>query len=312
MEIYGRIQPELTECELKSSFEELRKEYSDPWAMASFLKKEANGERFTEILCELLYRRTTQKKQKLKPIGADQYKRLPMAYLANAETLNSAIAFCSALRAIRTHPCYELNPKVQAVLTLNYDGFLEAGGTQKHNAGRFKPRVSLKILEKLSKLPVYHIHGYIPYGGRTPERELVLTEESYKKAYENDGLAQEILKKLLHEFSALFIGISFDDKRLLQCLKDLAAEKNPRNHFALIKKGCSPHLLKQLEGARVFPIIFSNYEQIPTILGYIYKKGLRHPLKAVMESEVEGKVEKVGEIKLSKDEYWALLLFNKE
>jgi len=311
MEIYGRIRPDLTECDLVLNFKRLREKYSHPWRMASFLQLQTKGDRFTEILCELLYRRTPVKDLKLRPIGADEDKRLPRAYLNRASTLNSVIAFCSSIRAIRAHACYEKNDKIQAVLTLNYDSFLEAGATQKYNSGRFKPRISNEPPEKEEQLPVYHIHGYIPYGGRKPAKELVLTSKSYKNEYKPGGKTREILDQFLGKFSTLFIGISFDDELLLQRLEALAKKDIARYHFALLKQGTSNKLLNRILSANVFPILYSCHEQIPMILKHVYITGLPETSIVDIEAIINGKINKVGKMQLSKDEYWKLLVFNK-
>ena len=197
--------------------------------MASVLEKRANKVheyRFTEILCRLLYGRTSVGKKKRRFIGGDEDKRLPIGYLLKAETLNAVIAFCSELSAIRIHPCYKPNHKVVSVLTLNYDCFLEAGATQKHNKGCFRPISSGSSKQNNEKLPVYHIHGYIPYGGRFPKHDLVLTKDSYHKQYRAGGFAQEQIHHNLSKFPTLFIGISFDDRLLLSHLKVLAKKEN--------------------------------------------------------------------------------------
>jgi len=310
MEMYGRIHPELQEEELSSSFEKLKKEYSRPWRMASFLEKELGNVTMTDTLCEVLYRRTKEKDQKYRPIGGDKKgSRLPTSYLHHAATLNAVIAFCSSLRAIRVHPCLVPNLKVQAVLTLNYDCFLEAGATKKYNAYPFKPMALKESGETPSQLPVYHIHGYIPYGmGRRPKSRLVLTEKSYRKAYKPNDFPRKKLDDLLSRFSTLFIGISFDDELLLRGLEALAAGGGTPRHFALMKQGGPDRLLDRLTTARVSPILYACYEQIPSILGHVYKVGL--PPDPRVQIESEGK-SKVREAQISPDEYWELLLFNK-
>jgi hypothetical protein len=311
IEIYGVIYPELTGLSIISSFKKLQKKYSHPWRMASFLEKEAGRQRFTKILCQLLYNRITKKDLKLRPIGADEDKRLPISYLHHAATLNAVIAFSSSIRAIRTHACFVKNTKVHAVLTLNYDSFLEAGATQKYNAGCFKPRVSKEPPRKRWQLPVYHIHAYIPYGGQKPATELVLTKKSYQEAYKNGGRAREIIDEHLIKFSTLFIGISFDDELLLQRLEVLAKQDAAKNHFALIKQGMPNKLLKRLESTKILPILYSCHEQLPTILGHIYKLGLSPHNYIQVESMVDGKIRKVRDVQISKDHYWEVLLFNK-
>ena len=280
--------------------------------MASYLENEAGTDGFTNCLQKILYKRTTKKNSELRPIAADMDKRLPMAYLNNASTLNAVIAFCSKIRAIRKHPCYSKNDKVHAVLTLNYDCFLEAGATQKYNAGRFKPRVTNEPPDREGQLPVYHIHGYIPYGGRKPAHNLILTEQSYKAAYNKDGRAREIIDEFLSKYSVIFVGVSFDDECLVQRLEHLANEERAKLHFALLKQGVQGKILKRLVSAKVFPIIYSCHEQIPMILRYIYQLGLPGTTNIDIETKINKKFKPVGKVKLSTDIYWELLLYNKK
>jgi len=312
LEIYSGIFPDLPAQQAVVNFAMLQKKYSQPWQMVAYLEKAAGSVRLAELLCDILYHRTTKKGKPLRPIAADADKRLPIAYLNQAATLNAVIAFCSKIRVIRKYPCYERNERVESILTLNYDCFLEAGATQKYNAARFKPRVSNEPPDRANQLPVYHIHGYIPYGGRKPSRELILTQESYQRAYSRDGTAREIIGEHPGKFSAVFIGVSFNDERLLQLLEELAEDDGARVHFALLKQGVLTQLLKRLEAARVLPILYSSHEQIPAILGAIYLNGLPDNLSVDIETKIDNKIEKVGKVSLSKENYWELLWYNKK
>ncbi len=312
LEIYTRIHPEVNNAEKPAKFEQLRKSYSHPWQMASHLEEIAGEEKFTDILRQLFYHRTTKQDLKRRPIGADKDKRLPIDYLNHALTLNAVIAFCSKIRAIRKHPCFLKNEKIQAVLTLNYDCFVEAGATQKYNSGKFKPRISRERPDRDDQLPVYHIHGYIPYGGRKPAKGLVLTEVSYQKAYQKEGDASIILNDFLSHFSTSFIGISFNDELLLKHLERQAKADGAKNHFAFLKIGTSNELLKRLRSVNVFPILFEAYEQIPLILEQVYQTFFPSTLAIEIEAKIEDKIRKVGIVELTKNEYWELLLYNKK
>jgi len=156
-EVYKEIH-----CEQKrkswSDFEALNRKFQTAWDMASALADQAGDEKkLIRIMRQILIKHT----------GSDEkYKRLPMDYLDKANTLNAVIAFCSRLRAIRRNPCLVHNPRVRAVLTANYDWFLEGGATQKYNANPFKPMTTLKSREHPQKrLSVFHIHGYFPHNG---------------------------------------------------------------------------------------------------------------------------------------------------
>jgi len=141
-----------TDC---SSFPDLKREYPDPWKMADFFEETVGPKELSGIICRALNKRVTEDVT---------YKRLPHAYLRDAKTLNATIAFCSQIRAWRKHQCLEPNNKVQAVITINYDCFLEAGATTKYQASPFGPVASKDSRVSESQLPVYHIHGYAPYG----------------------------------------------------------------------------------------------------------------------------------------------------
>jgi hypothetical protein len=303
-ETYRAIHPELSKCECTERFEGLRDRYSRAWDIATVLADETGDEDvFLEKMRRVIAGRT----------GRDaKHKLLPNAYLDHAATLNAVIAFCSQLRAIREFPCYELNDRIHAVLTLNYDWFLEGGATTKHQANRFKPMVSDKSREKTGRRSVYHIHGYIPHSIRRKRKyPFVLTAQSYNDAYDDpNSFTRKKVDTLLRDYPTLFIGISFDDERLLERLEVLARNSNAQAHFALLKQGTvAEKLLNRLRSAKVLPILYNAHEQIPTILGRVYQAGLlENDLTTKVESET-GKV--MGSKKVTPDEYWALLLSNK-
>jgi hypothetical protein len=115
----------------------------------------------------------------------------------------------------------------------------------------------------------------------------------------------------LGSFTALFVGVSFDDRLLLQRLEALASLDRTPTHFTLIKHTTSdPTLLRRLErSAGVRPILYSHHEQIPTILGHVYQAGMTsQDLTVPLESRT-GK--RIGHQRLSGSDYWTLLLFNK-
>jgi hypothetical protein len=305
LQTYGSIQPRLKPKNLCERFEKLRKKHPTAWEMASALVREARSEAtFLGAMRRVLVGQT----------GRDmRYKRLPMTYLKHANTLNAVIAFCSCLRSIRVHPCLEPNPKVRAVLTLNYDWFLEGGATQKYNAAPFKPVASLDSREDPARLPVYHIHGYVPHDIREkPEHPLVLTVESYRKAYRPATFTSRTLEDFLGNFTTLFIGISFEDELLMRRLAVIARGNGTPDHFALMHHGSSLRLLNRLNSARVHPILYCCHDQIPSILGHVYKAGLPRDTNIPLEVKTGSKnFAKVERNQISSDECWELLLFNK-
>jgi hypothetical protein len=303
LETYLAIHPALSADEARTRFEALRADHPLAWDTASTLVADAGGEAaFLEIMRRVLVGRT----------GRDtRYKRLPRAYLGHAATLNAVIALCSRLRAIRVHPCFEPNPNVRAVLTLNYDWFLEGGATQKYNANPFKPMSSLDSREEPGRLPVYHIHGYVPHDLREePEHPLILTAESYRHAYGPGTFTSQMLDCFLGRFPTLFVGISFEDELLVKRLESLAQHAAPSAHFALLKQGSvAEALLDRLRDAGMTPILYADHGLVPAILGRVYQGGLG-PDDLVVPLESKGG-KRLGERRLSPEDYWALLLVNK-
>ena len=300
LETYAALRLELSSDQAKARFEALRAERPQAWDAASALVSEAGSEAaFLAIMRRVLVGRTGRDKA---------YKRLPIAYLNHAATLNAVIAFCSRLRAVRIHPCLEPNPRLRAVLTLNYDWFLEGGATQKYNANPFKPVASLESQEEPGRLPVYHLHGYIPHDvNEAPRYPLILTAESYREAYRPGAFTTETLDRFLGAFPALFVGVSFEDELLVRRIEGLSVGPT---HFALFKAGSADEmLLDRLRAAGVLPILYPDHDRVPDILGRVYQSGLDAKDLAIPHEGKNGQV--IDQVQLTPEEYWAALLFNK-
>jgi gluconate kinase len=363
-DIYEDIQSSIKKRRHMLDFEMLKKKYPHPWDIADFFQDMVGKEELERIICRLLNRKVTTDLI---------YKRLPVGYLKNATTLNAVISFCSSIRAKRRHQCLVPNPKVKAIITLNYDCFLEAGATTKYNAGPFKPMSSRSSKPRSSQLPVYHIHGYAPYGvvfkitqqalnrlrqeeipnkllrdleelssqpllekpeflktlkkkigddqtkkysksilkcsalDRKPKHLLVLTKESYRRAYSPHGFADRTIDHFLGQYSTLFVGVSFEDALLIKKLASLSAPDKP-DHFALVHQENADAISKRLKPTRVLSVIYPQHDQILSILGYTYRSTL--PSETMIPKETSsGDV--YGYEKVFADEYWGLLLKNK-
>src|SRR5262245_41428617 len=102
-DVYERIRSTIAHPDRLPDLEQLELQANgDEWEVATqlLLMLDNDERRFVRIIADALVGRTTTN---------DKYRRLPIAYLKAAPTLNAIIAFCSRLRAIRRHPCYEVN-----------------------------------------------------------------------------------------------------------------------------------------------------------------------------------------------------------
>jgi hypothetical protein len=336
--------------------------------MADFFANEVgDNDELGRIICKILNEKVTTDLT---------YKRLPIGYLNRAATLNAIVSFCSRIRAIRSHPCYRADrDRIEAVITLNYDCFLEAGATTKYNAAPLKPMTRDSRKPGKFQLPVYHVHGYAPYGSffkitssalrclrnnnlpgkaierlqgllksdpvtrtkflkqlntaleddqkllkhtkqilqcartdRHPKHPLVMTSESYEQAYDKGGYAADNLDSYLSRYTTLFIGTSFDDRLLIDKLKKMATGKSPE-HFTLIPDKDSGKIIGRLSATRVSPIVYQQHEDIPPILGHIYKAALGRKA-SIPKEDNSGKI--IGCKDYSSEKYWNALLKNKK
>lgn len=268
---------------IDSEFESIEANDPDLWAIADTIKKRAaDDEAFLEAL-----RRVVLKENE----SVDQYGRLKRRNLEGAKTLNAVVAFCSEIREIKKKPCFAINNRIEAVLTANYDYFLEAAGTLKHEADRFKPMTRQRSRVKGSTLPVYHIHGYFPFGkakkgedrraAEVAERkrttvDLILDSDSYDRAYQPGSWTAEIIKRYLGSYTTVFIGFSFKDAHFLEAVQDISSEGNQRTHFALLRRGdvASSKLVGTLRKAGIQPVIYEDHCQVPSLLALVYESAL--------------------------------------
>jgi hypothetical protein len=268
---------------IDSEFESIEANDPDLWAIATTIKKQAADEdAFLEAL-----RRVVLKENE----SVDQYGRLKRRNLEGAKTLNAVVAFCSEINEIQKRPCFAINRRIAAVLTANYDYFLEAAGTLKHEADRFKPMTRPWSRVKGSALPIYHIHGYLPFGkakkgedrstAEVAERkrtavDLVLDNESYDRAYQPGSWTVEIIRRYLGSYTTVFIGFSFKDAHFLEAAQEISSEGNQQTHFALLKRGDAPStkLVGTLSKAGIQPVFYEDHCQVPSLLAQVYESAL--------------------------------------
>ena len=125
------------------------------------------------------------------------------------------------LRAI-SRLCRETVPGkrgVRAVITYNYDDLLEK------SLGRFRYQSVWRAANlKPQRLPIFHVHGYLPAGRKDGSGmgELVLTEDQYNRAVQNPYSWQNLVQ--IHSLSGsigLMVGLSLSDRNLRSLLDAL-------------------------------------------------------------------------------------------
>jgi hypothetical protein len=128
--------------------------------------------------------------------------------------------------------------RVRGVVTYNFDDLVEmAVGARAQSIWSEQP------VEEPQRLPVRHVHGYVPFhGAGSRESELVFTEEQYhQQTFAPLGWANLQQVAPLISSTVLMIGLSLTDRNMRRLLHAVR-EQRPRRAFALLRKPQPPPL----------------------------------------------------------------------
>jgi hypothetical protein len=300
----------------------------DPWIAADYVIQACGTkERFQKELSSLV-----QAKRNYAPAK----RQLSKAFLTEAATLNAVAAFCARLRGqvnnvkgIR----YDIGPnyRVRAVLTSNYDPFLEASFSTKFIKPLLKPVAAFgSHAGGLNQIPVFHVHGYVPHPAQKRREltkplvsQLVLSREDYEAAWDRHNAFGTTITPQIHfirHYTILFIGFSFSDVYVCNLLRETRHEyegtkrSERRQHFALVSRELlSRRGVESFESMGIKPIVYNDHREIPHLLGQIYVSGLNTDTGSDQVSLPM--VQKFTHDKLSKtftvltgSDYWAALV----
>jgi len=286
----------------------------EPWELADWIVEKVGKDRLKELIVQYVQRPNNfPDRQKGKNNGSSkskskkkEYKQLGRRFLSHAPTLNSLSAFCNQLAAYvedAEKNTYRIlpNPRIRAVITSNYDPFLEAASSTMFQKHRLKPVGRFgSSAGDLRQIPVYHIHGYVPYPKKEedlsaleipPMVDPVLTSADYGNAWrENDvfNFTMGTQIQVLRNYSVLFVGFSFRDKCINNLLIELNKNQEEREksgktrwyHYALMEEGEIKNRKTDLgndffanKGIR--PIGLEKYKQIPSLFKALYTQALK-------------------------------------
>ncbi len=122
---------------------------------------------------------------------------------------------------------------VRGVITYNYDSLLEIS-----LAGHPYQAICKAAPLGRGKLPIYHVHGYVPLNvTELTEQDIVFTEDQYhqsaKDAYSWANLVQI---QSLSSTTGLMIGLSLSDRNMRRLLDAVSQMPVETNNYALLKK----------------------------------------------------------------------------
>jgi hypothetical protein len=164
-------------------------------------------------------------------------------------------SFTSAAIKELSHLCLSVykNPKIDSVITYNFDDILERQLDKIDSGFRYKSIYDSEAVYEETDFKIYHVHGYIPFDRPTEKVKfdpIVLSEEKYHEQYNDHYSFSNVIQ--INKFaynSCLFIGLSFTDpnmRRLLEVSKALRSSKEIK-HFAVRPRYKNENIQKEIE-----------------------------------------------------------------
>lgn len=169
--------------------------------------------------------------------------------------------------------------RLESIITFNFDDLIE-GALSNHNIEHvsiWKEGQAYGI----DKLPIFHVHGFLPNKRDIEEPNLVFSEEAYHSQFIDPYSWSNLIQ--LNTFSSnvcLFVGLSLSDPNLRRLL-DISWRKNQRcKHYIIMKKPpqysrtdeIATMLFEQDANSLGLNVIWcSDFSDIPSILLKIAK-----------------------------------------
>ncbi len=260
---------QLDNASLNEFHDKLEKEWgSEPWQMADWVANKCGINNFRNLVAGLISQIISK--------NSSRASRIVPGFLDNAPTLNAITAFCTMILGVTDLTIsatmfdtyyityhYTPNNRIRAIVTSNYDPFLELAASKMYQKPIFGPVAPSDLLHE--RIPVFHIHGYVP-----PKEDMyeivpsrlkttvsdkvrdamitrsqdiesfhnpVLTSQDYREAWESESMYSTTLSPQIHYlryFTTLFIGFSFRDKWVLNLLKKLKSKREERGSVKML------------------------------------------------------------------------------
>lgn len=154
---------------------------------------------------------------------------------------------------------------IQSIITYNYDSLIEEEINKDHSHNKCE---SIYDKKRTSKLPVYHVHGYIAESGE--HSDLILGEQEYHDVYAesyNWGNVEQL--HALCRTTCFFIGLSMADPNLRRLLdiSNKGSDVEPAHYVFLRRIEYNiPFTETIMRGFGVNCIWYDNHEDLPRIL----------------------------------------------
>lgn len=200
----------------------IRKIRKSGWSEAEFMK----------ILRESLYGNLL-----------DYSRKVPKSILGNNATLRSLV----------DNVLYKSIPGekgVRSIITYNYDNLLQLGLEERKIARNFQTIYNDSSVCDHTKIPIYHVHGYLPVTAekdQSTSKQLIFSEEQYNSIFQDSYYWGNMVQmQNLSSNTGLMVGISLSDKNIRRLLDAVRKAPIPTNNYVLLQRSA---LKEPLEGS---------------------------------------------------------------
>jgi hypothetical protein len=158
---------------------------------------------------------------------------LPQYILAKNSTLQAILACC-----VKSVPGVS---GLRSIITYNYDNLVELG-LECYTSTKDNFQAIYKHDQHVSprKVPIYHVHGYIPYqDSNINYDDIIFSEDQYNRAFQDPFFWGNVVQvNQLTSTTGLMIGMSLSDRNTRRILDSIRSQPLPRENFILMRK---PH-----------------------------------------------------------------------
>jgi hypothetical protein len=128
---------------------------------------------------------------------------------------------------------------LKSIITYNYDNLLELGLEKFNDAkNNFQPIFKGNQKLEMGKIPIYHVHGYIPFqGDNVNYDEIIFSEDQYNRAFQDPFFWGNVVQ--VNQFTSqtgLMIGLSLSDRNIRRILDSIRNQPVPNNNYILMRK----------------------------------------------------------------------------
>jgi len=156
---------------------------------------------------------------------------LPEMILYKNKTLSAIVDCC-----IKSKPG---STGLRSVVTYNYDNLLELG-LEKYPQFKdnFLPIYKGDQVLIPNKIPIYHVHGYVPYQNSNVEyKDILFSEDQYNRAFQDPFYWGNVVQ--VNQFTSvtgLMIGLSLSDRNTRRILDSIRDQPVFRKNYILMRK----------------------------------------------------------------------------